>query len=174
MSTRTALDVLDRLHEQRRWFRAKMIAAARALPETELRRAFPMGMGSPFATLVHCWAAETAWINALTGVDPAFTLPGPEAFPSLDALLAEWDRTDARWDAYRKALTLAELGRPVLRSRDGKSLTTSVEDILVHVCTHQMYHAAQFKNMLRQLGVEPLPPSDFIVFARETWPGGNA
>ena len=180
MSTRLAL--VRSLHDQRRWFRAKILTEARALPNDALRRAVPMGPGSLFATLVHCWGAETAWINAVENTDPAMQLPGADAFPSLDALLAAWATTDARWNAYfdRLAALAAsgnnaeldrELDRPVVRIRDGRHYTTSTEDVLVHVCTHQAYHAAQMKNMLRQLGTEPkdLPTSDYIMFARERW-----
>jgi uncharacterized damage-inducible protein DinB len=160
---------IRRLHEHRAWFRAKMIASAEKLSPRDLRQSFPMGPGSVFAVLVHCWAAETAWINALEESDPGFVLPGPDSFASLDALLDEWKKTDARWDAYWARLKESDLAKPVVRVREGKAYTTSVADVLIHVCTHQMYHAAQLKNMLRQLEVTDLPPSDFIVFARETW-----
>lgn len=160
-------DTIRRLHEHRRWFRDKMIASAEKLPPADLRQSFPMGSGSVFAMLVHCWAAETAWINAIEETDPGFVLPGADSFASLDALLDEWKKTDVRWDAFWAKFKDGDLTKPVSRVREGKTYVTSLADVLVHVCTHQMYHAAQFKNMLRQLEVPELPPSDFIVFARE-------
>jgi len=42
--------------------------------------------------------------------------------------------------------------------------------VLIHVNTHQHYHAAQIVNMLRHLGVKPPPACDFIVMAREQFP----
>lgn len=58
---------------------------------------------------------------------------------------------------------------PVVRVREGKRFTTTVQEVLLHVCMHQMYHAAQCKNMLRQLGANELPTSDSSSFARENW-----
>ncbi|MDZ4831204.1 MAG: DinB family protein [Phycisphaerae bacterium] len=165
----TATDAIGRLHEHRRWFRVKMIEALKSLSPEEQRRTFPMGPGSAFAVAVHCWGAETGWISAVEGATAAMTLPGAETFPTLDSLLDEWKKTDARWDRFLAAVTDADLGKPVARVRDGKTYTTTLADVLIHVTTHQMYHAAQFKNMLRQLGKTDLPPSDFIMFGREKW-----
>ena len=165
----TTLDIIRRLHEHRRWFRSKMIDAARALTVEEMRHPFPMGPGCVFGLLVHCQFAETAWISAIDGSDPAVVAKGAEAFPALDALLEHWKETDARWDRFWATLVPSDLSRPVVRIREGKAYTTSLEDVLIHVCTHQMYHAAQFKNMLRSLGKADLPLSDYIVFARENW-----
>jgi len=167
--THGAPDPIGQLHAHRRWLRDKMIQAARSLSADDLQRPFAMGPGSVFATLAHCWFAETVWINTLERMDPATTIRGIDTFPTLDALLEQWAETDARWDAYLARLSPADLVLPVVRIRDGKHFTTSVQDVLLHVCTHQMYHAAQCKNMLRQLGASDLPTSDFIVFARENW-----
>jgi uncharacterized damage-inducible protein DinB len=40
--------------------------------------------------------------------------------------------------------------------------------VLTHVTTHGMHHRAQCLNMLRQLGVTPLPPSSVTEW---TWMG---
>jgi uncharacterized damage-inducible protein DinB len=163
------LGIIHRLHDHRRWFRGKMLESCRALSTEDQRRAFAMGPGSIFAILAHDYFAETAWISAIDGSDPAVVPRKPEEFGSLDELLKEWERTSARWDAFLAAVRESDLPRPVVRVREGKSYTTTLEDVLIHVAMHQMYHAAQFKNMLRQLGVTDIPVSDFIVFARETY-----
>ena len=45
-------------------------------------------------------------------------------------------------------------------------MATRRSDILLHVCTHAQYTAAQVVNMLRQLGVEKLPETMLISLAR--------
>ncbi|MBL9147923.1 MAG: DinB family protein [Phycisphaerae bacterium] len=174
---RTALDCLRRLHEHRLWLRARFEKAIRPLSDAELRRAFPMGPGSVLGVLAHCWGAENIWLDSISGSAAPSTLPSADAFPSLDALLGRWKETDDRWARFFATVTEAELDRPVVRVRDGKSYTTTLADVLIHVCTHQMYHAAQLNNMLRQLGdantAAAFVPSDFIIFGRETWRGPN-
>ncbi len=43
-------------------------------------------------------------------------------------------------------------------TRNGRTFTFARGAILTHVTTHAMHHRAQCLNMLRQLGVETLPP----------------
>ena len=165
----TSADVIRRLHAHRLWTRARILVAARACTDAELRRTFEMGVGSPFATLVHLWGAEMVWANVLEEADPAFMIPGAEAFPDLAALEDAWKPLDVRWTALlARADDPAFLARPIGRVRDGKRYVTSAHDVFLHVCTHQHYHAAQLSNMLRQMG-RSLGPTDLIVMAREQW-----
>ncbi|MGI8951076.1 MAG: DinB family protein [Chitinophagaceae bacterium] len=39
--------------------------------------------------------------------------------------------------------------------------------MLLHLFNHQTYHRGQIVTMLRQLNVEKIPPTDFIVFSRK-------
>jgi uncharacterized damage-inducible protein DinB len=167
----TALDLHKTTYAHRAWFREKMLNAARGLSQEQLRRPFDMGPGSVFKLLSHCYAAETLWVTMLEGKDPATPFSPPDDLPTVDALAALWKETDARWQRVLATATDADLGRPVARVREGKTYTSTFGDVLLHVSMHQMYHAAQFKNMLRQMGVSDLPMSDFIVFAREQWKG---
>lgn len=170
-STHTAIEVHRTMYAHRAWFRDKMLAAARGLTQEQLRRPFDMGPGGVFKLLSHCYAAETLWVTLLEGKEVGTPFSPPDDLPTVDALAELWKATDARWRKVLADATDADLDRPIARVREGKTYTTSFADVLVHVSMHQMYHAAQFKNMLRQLGVAELPMSDFIVYAREQWKG---
>jgi uncharacterized damage-inducible protein DinB len=52
------------------------------------------------------------------------------------------------------------------RLRDGKTLQLTRGAVLAQVATHGMHHRAQCLNMLRQLGVSPLPPSSVVEWTR--------
>src|SRR5204863_251817 len=68
----------------------------------------------------------------------------------------------------------AEAGRRPLAEmatrhlRDGRTLQITRGAVLAQVTTHGMHHRAQCLNMLRRLGVNPLPPSSV---AEWTWMG---
>ncbi|MBL0928463.1 MAG: DinB family protein [Phycisphaerales bacterium] len=163
----TGPDVIRRLHAHRRWTRARLLELCRALPPDRLRHPFEMGMGSLFATIVHLYAAERVWIDALSGRHDSVVISA-ENFHDLDAVGAAWKESDAAWDAYLAALTDAELARPVRRFSRlwNTEYTVPAGDICMHVATHAHYHAAQAANMLRRLGVKP-PSTDLVLFARE-------
>jgi len=171
-TTNPNLVAIHRLHAHRRWVNARLLASARGLSETQRQTRFDIGMGSVWDTLVHLYAAEYVWLEALQGhAEP----PPPRAFSfsSLAALDEAWTRLDARWGEYLSDLRAQRLGDPVAKrstsSRAGRFVETPVLDVLLHVCTHAQYTTAQLVNMLRRLGVAPeaLPDTMLITLSRD-------
>ena len=173
-----AVELLQRLHQHRTWVNGNLLAAAAALSDEQLRSAFQIGQGSVWKSLLHLYAAEHVWLEALLG-NEAFLVPGdlPGKIPGnqqgeggvtgLDDLRQKWSALDRRWVGYLAALTPAALEEVVYRrSSLGQRFGTRRGDVLLHVCTHAHYTAAQVINMLRQAGVEKLPETMLISLAR--------
>jgi len=159
--------IIRRLHDHRLWVRLRLLQSVSSLDEAKLRTDFEMGTGSPLATLEHIHGAERVWLGSILG-DASLHFPARDEYGGLAGLLRAWSELDVRWEGYLAELTADELDRPVTRqNRAGQTFTTPVEDILIHVCTHGFYHAAQLSNMLRQLGADKVDPTDFIVHSRE-------
>ncbi len=163
----TRLDTIMRMHEHRHWVRNKLLTASRGLTNDGLRKSFEMGIGSVLGTFVHLYGAETVWMNVLENKNQTAPFPTLDNFANLEALERDWELLDQRWGAWLAKVKEAELDQVAERVREGKSYVTSVMDVLIHVATHQHYHAAQIVNMLRHLGVKPPPACDFIGMARE-------
>jgi uncharacterized damage-inducible protein DinB len=71
----------------------------------------------------------------------------------------------------RDALQSAAAHSPhetVSGQRAGQTLSLPRAVVLAHVATHGMHHRAQALNMLRQLGVTPLPRSSVIEWSKES------
>jgi uncharacterized damage-inducible protein DinB len=47
-----------------------------------------------------------------------------------------------------------------------ESFKQPVFQVIMHVLNHSTYHRGQIVNMLRQLGIEKIPQTDMIVWAR--------
>ncbi len=118
-------------------------------------------------TFVHLYGAETVWINVLENKNQSAAFPTQDQFANLEALERDWELLDRRWSAWLSNVKEEDLDQVAERIREGKSFLTTVMDVLIHVNTHQHYHAAQIVNMLRHLGVKPPPACDFIGMARE-------
>ena len=160
-------DLIRSMHEHRLWVRLRLIEACSGLSQEERLRSFPIGPGSLHATFVHLFAAEYAWMGALEGTAAPRWFE-PSDFDGLAPLLRAWSDLDAQWAGRLAALDDAELARPITRTtRAGQTFTTPASEVLIHVCTHAMYHAAQCVNMLRHLGVKELPETNYITFARQ-------
>jgi uncharacterized damage-inducible protein DinB len=173
-----AVELIQRLHQHRAWVNNNLLTAAATLSDEQLRSAFHMGQGSIWKSLLHLYAAENVWLEALLG-NEAFLVPGdlPGKIPGnqqgeggitgLDDLRQKWSSLDQRWAGYLAALTPAALQETVYRKSSlGQRFGTRRSDVLLHVCTHAHYTAAQVINMLRHAGVEKLPETMLISLAR--------
>ena len=174
------VDLIRRLHQHRAWVNRKLIDAAGDLAAEDLRKQFPIGQGSIWKSLLHLYAAEYVWLEALLGNEEPLVkgdlpgkIPGNQegdgAVRSLDELKARWQELESRWQAYLKTLTDAALDQNVYKvsTQDQKRHGTRCGDILLHVCTHAQYTTAQVVNMLRQVGAQALPDPMLITLARQ-------
>lgn len=142
------------LHD--RWATAQVLNACAALSADQFHQRFDIGPGSLHDTLTHVVGAMRTWTDTLAGGEPRPRLEtdGQRRTPEQIRALLEESRAELA----------AEAGRPLdemvtRRLRDGRTVTLNRVSVLVHVATHGMHHRAQCLNMLRHLGVSPLPPS---------------
>jgi uncharacterized damage-inducible protein DinB len=148
-----------------------LLAAAATLDREQLHRVFPIGQGSVWKSLVHMYAAEYVWLEALHGNedgccpgDAPGKLPGNQlgegAIQTLAELREKWSTLERRWADYFACLQDESLDEPVSRisrALGGKRFVARRSDVHLHVCLHAQYTAAQVVNMFRQLGLETFP-----------------
>lgn len=157
-------------------------AAAGSLTAAQRHQPLPIGQGSVWQSLVHFYVAEFVWIEALEGNAnpglPAEILGDPLGSrlsdcpdEALKRLTEMWTGLEARWVDYLSRLTESSLDDDVHKTKSGAQpeiiLGTKRGDVLLHVCTHAHYTTAQVVNMLRSLGVTPLPDPMLITLARQ-------
>jgi uncharacterized damage-inducible protein DinB len=174
-----AVELLQRLHQHRAWVNGNLLTAATTLSNEQLRSEFPIGQGSIWKSLLHLYAAEYVWLETLLG-NEQFLVPGdlPGKLPGnqqgeggvtdLADLRLKWSELEKRWTGYLADLSSASLEEVVYRKSIslGTRLGTRRSDVLLHVCTHAHYTAAQMVNMLRHAGMESLPETMLISLAR--------
>jgi uncharacterized damage-inducible protein DinB len=180
-----AVALVRRLHEHRSHLNRLLLDAVSGLSEEDLRRPFDIGQGSLWGTLTHLYGAEYVWLETLLGDDRA-VLPGdrPGELPgsqkgeggigSLAELRSNWEALEARWFEYLGGLTPEVLDEGVYRvstsSGHGRRLAVGRADVLLHLSLHAQYTTAQAVNMLKRLGVSPLPDVMLITLARSQHP----
>ena len=174
-----AVELLQRLHQHRAWVNGNLLTAAANLSDEQLRWPFAIGQGSIWKSLVHLYAAEYVWLEALLG-NEEFLVPGdlPGKLPGnqlgeggvtdLADLRRKWSHLEERWAGYLAGLSSAALEEVVYRKSAslGTRLGIRRSEVLLHVCTHAHYTAAQVVNMLRQTGVASLPETMLISLVR--------
>ncbi|QDT53520.1 DinB family protein [Caulifigura coniformis] len=176
----TGADVVRRLQVHRVWVNRNLMRVVKSLGEEQLRRPLAIGQGSVWRSLLHMYAAESVWLEALLGNPSAVApgdlpgkLPGNQegegAIASLDELEQRWEELTGRWEQWDRELTDAGLDETVAKvstsTGAGQRFLHTKSDVVLHLCMHGHYTAAQVVNMLRQLGAA-LPETMLIMLSR--------
>lgn len=151
-------DPVEILLTHNRWATRNVLDACAALPAAQFHQAFDMGPGSLHNTVTHMLGAMRGWGDMLAGREQRQRLEegGKRTPRQLMELLDEIaDDLEASANAH-------PADEQVSGSRGGRTFTFTRGGVLTHVTTHGMHHRAQCLNMLRRLGVEPLPPSAVV------------
>jgi uncharacterized damage-inducible protein DinB len=113
--------------------------------------------------LSHILGAEHVWLARLA-LKPAEVAVGPALTLEECVRLAERNRMEIAASVAR--LSSEDLERPITYINSaGQQFTSTVEDILLHVCLHGAYHRGQIARALRGGGQVPAP-TDYIAFTR--------
>lgn len=154
-------DAIEILLRHDRWASGQMLSACEGLTQEQLHRTFEMGLGSVHGTIVHVIGAIQAWTDVLAG---RAGRPWIDQSPrSIKVLRGEFESS---WEDLWAVKGLGPLDEALTRERQGKTYRYTRAEILCHVATHGVHHRAQLLNMLRQLGVSPLPQSSVIEWVR--------
>jgi len=118
---------------------------------------------SCLALFAHVLAAEHVWLARLKGDAPQHPV-----WPTLtlEACAGLVQANQRELTTYIGRLSAAELPRGITYTNSaGQQFTSSIEDILLHVSLHGMYHRGQIAWALRRGGGVPMP-TDYIAFVR--------
>ncbi len=147
-------DITAILLAHNHWATRNILDACAPLTSAQLHARFEMGLGSLHDTLRHTLYAMGHWSDVLhqgpmrtRSPDTKYTVP--EMLQILDAISAE----------LIDVSTLHPPSEIVERTREGKAERFTRGAVLAHITTHGVHHRAQCLNMLRHLGVDPLPLS---------------
>jgi uncharacterized damage-inducible protein DinB len=157
-------DPLQILLSHDQWATTQLLTACRPLTPEQFHRRFDIGPGSLHDTLTHILGAMRTWTETLAGTDPRPRLESDGQHRTPDQLLSLLDEITHEFQSQAHRLPLSDL--TTRRLRDGRTLQITRGAALMQVTTHAMHHRAQCLNMLRHLGVTPLPPSSV---AEWTW-----
>ena len=162
-------DPLRILLSHDRWATEQILDACERLSTEQFHQRFDIGPGSLHDTLTHVVSAMRTWTDTLTGgeIRPRPDADGQRRTPEQIRALHGEACAQLADEARRRPL-----GEVVTRTlRTGRTVSLTRAEVITHVTTHGMHHRAQALNMLRRLGINPLPPSSVTEW---TWHTGSA
>jgi uncharacterized damage-inducible protein DinB len=114
--------------------------------------------------LAHIFAAERLWLERLKQV-PQSVAVWPE--PSLASFKREAAELPQLWNEYLKGRQDRGLEEKIrYKNSKGEAFDSRIEDILMHVIMHSVYHRGQIAADMRQAGYAPAY-TDFIHGVRQ-------
>lgn len=164
----TMKETLSQLAHYNIWANKRIIDILLGLDEELLDKELVSSFPSVRSTVYHIWSAEFIWLQRLQLTEnPVWIAPdfkgtfaeACEDWQKISAVLASF--VDAQYDD--KAL------QHVLQyyDRQKKSNKKPVYVVLIHIFNHASYHRGQLVTMLRQLGINKIPGTDFIGFEKK-------
>lgn len=147
-------DYIERLFAHLAWADAAVLNALEAAPAPAERWLELFG---------HVLGAEHVWLARLKGFAPHVAVWPVLSLVECRRLAGE---NGNEFAVYVAALAPADLGRAVRYTNSaGQEFTSTVEDILLHVCLHGSYHRGQIATAMRAGGSVPAA-TDYIGFIR--------
>ncbi len=141
------------------WANEQLFDACAGLSDDELDRVFEIGLGSLRKTMTHTLGAMRGWTDVLLEADPVRPRLEHDPARTIDDLRALHAEIAPE---FRSACMDGSHGDVLTPERNGKTYHFTRGGIMIHVLTHSMHHRAQCLNMLRHLGVDPLPESSVM------------
>jgi uncharacterized damage-inducible protein DinB len=154
---------LDIILEHDAWATRHILLACEKLTPEQFAKPFDIGPGSLQAALTHILGAMQTWTDTLAQRPLRARPDQGGALHTPAELLRMLDTTASEFKAIARKHPLDQI---VTRTRNDKEYSFTRGAVICQVTTHGMHHRAQCLNMLRHLGVKPLPPSSVAEWTR--------
>jgi uncharacterized damage-inducible protein DinB len=160
-------ELLKQLTTYNIWANQKILDIVLSLPEEKQTGEVPSSFNSLLKTVLHMWDAESIWWQRMK-LQERFVVPGENFKGTMkDAVygLMQQSKQWEEWVSNASDLSLEHVFQ--YQNSKKEQFKQPIYQMIVHVVNHGTYHRGQLINMLRQLGVEKLPSTDFIVWSRK-------
>lgn len=148
------------------WASQKIMDVILSLPEEKQLAEVSSSFPSLYKTVLHMLDAESIWWQRLKLQErvlrPSDSFTGN--MKDLSASLQQQSKMWEEWISNASELSIDHVFQYQTLSKEQFKQPTW--QMLLHVFNHGTYHRGQLINMLRQLGVEKLPGTDFSLWSR--------
>ncbi len=145
------------------WANNRMINCLLNLDEKLLKQEIVSSFSNIEATISHLWMAEAGWLSRLKGngweVSKVKDFKG-----NIAELLKCWQETS---DQFKNFVITTDLDQELEFEHKGEQFSIPFKEIAHTVFNHGSYHRGQVVTMLRQLGINEIPQTDYIEWVRE-------
>jgi len=149
------------------WASQKILDIIRSLPEEKHIAEVPSSFNSLMKTVLHMWDAESVWWQRMKLQD-RLIIPSENFKGNMKDVIDGLLQQSKQWEEWIKNASDLAIDH-VFQYQNSKreQFKQPIYQMIMHVFNHSTYHRGQLVNMLRQLGVEKIPQTDFILWGRK-------
>ena len=148
------------------WATQKILDIILVLPEEKQLAEVPRSFSSLYKTVLHMWDAESGWWQRMK-MQERIVFPNEFFKGTMQELasgLLQQSKQWEEWVAGASDLSLEHVFQYQNTKREVFKMP--VYQMVHHVFNHGTYHRGQLVNMLRQLGTDKIPSTDFSTWTR--------
>ena len=147
------------------WASQRIFEVIVALPEEKQIAEVPSSFNSLFKTVLHMLDAENIWWQRMK-MNERITVPSENFTGNMKELSDTLLQQSKLWEDWVSSASDLSLEH-VFQYYNTKTehFKMPVYQMLLHVFNHGTYHRGQLVNILRQLGVEKVPATDFSLWS---------
>lgn len=160
-------ELLKQMAAYNLWANQKLMELINALPENLQQQEMASSFKSLYHTTLHMWDAESTWWQRMK-LHERIIVPSQNFQGSMKDVSNGLLQQNRQWQDWVNQATDPMLDHVFqYYNLKKESFKQPVFQVLIHVFNHGTYHRGQLVNMLRQLGAEKIPQTDFIVWSRK-------
>lgn len=151
------------------WANKKIIETANQLSPDQITREIISSFPSVYKTMAHLMEVELVWWERLQLAEHT-SMPGWFS-GSFDEMTKKLLGISQQWHDWIQNTNDVNISHVFAYQNSKKEhFKQPVYEMLLHLFNHQTLHRGQLITMFRQLGLDKIPPTDFIVFSRNPHP----
>ncbi len=145
------------------WANNLLLQTVLLLPEEKHTAEVQSSFNSLHKTVVHQWDAESIWWQRMK-LEEQILRPGDGFNGTLKEAAAALQKQSIQWNKWLQTAQEYQLTHEfIYRNTKRESFKQPVYQVLHHIFNHGTYHRGQMVTILRQLGIDKIPETDFIV-----------
>ncbi len=149
------------------WANQKLLDLILGLPQELHTREVASSFPSLYRTALHMHDAESIWWQRLK-MQERINIPSDNLNDDMQELAAALISQSKQWEEWtRNASELALEHVCHYQNSKREHFKQPVYQMLLQVFSHGAYHRGQMVTMLRQLNVDKIPQTDFIIWSRK-------
>jgi uncharacterized damage-inducible protein DinB len=158
-------EILQQYSSYNLWANHRITGAISSIPDEHCFATVVNSFSSIQLTLMHIWSAESIWWQRLKLVE--VIKPVWNERSSIHVITSGLLSQSTIWmDWVEKSAVAAFEHEFIYLNSKKEQFKQPVFQVLVHLFNHGTYHRGQLVTMLKQLGVENIPATDFIEWSR--------